>query len=107
MRQEPGESDDECTVSFICEDTGIGVSPEFVPYNCKSFAREGNEINAEIPSAGLGLSIAKTLLYLMGGTIDIRSEPGKGTTVITSQPHRYAKKEEIEKSTSLTGNVRL
>ena len=106
LRQEPGETEDECTVSFICEDTGIGVSPEFVPFICKSFAREDNDVNSEIPSAGLGLSIAKTLLYLMGGTIDIKSELGKGTTVITSQPHRYAKKEEVEKSTSLAGNVR-
>ena len=107
LKQEPGESDDECIVSFICEDNGIGISPEFVPFICKSFAREDNEVNAEIASAGLGLSIAKTLLYLMNGTIDIRSELGKGTTVTTSQPHRYAKKEEVEKTTSLSGNVRL
>ena len=107
LRQEPGDTENECTVSFICEDNGIGISPEFVPYVCKSFAREDNEINAEIPSAGLGLSIAKTLLYLMNGTIDIKSEQGKGTTVITSQPHRYAKKEEVDKATSLSGNVRL
>ena len=78
-----------------------------MPYICKSFAREDNEVNAEIPSAGLGLSIAKTLLYYMNGTINIKSEPGKGTTVTTIQPHRYAKKEEVEKTTSLIGNVRL
>ena len=43
----------------------------------------------------------------MNGTIDIKSEIGKGTTVTTRQPHLYAKKEEVERSTSLTGNVHL
>ena len=107
LKQTPGENPDECNISFICEDTGIGVSPEFVPYICKSFAREDNEVNAEIPSAGLGLAIAKTLLYLMNGTIAIKSELGKGTTVTTIQPHRYAKKEDVEKATSLSDNVQL
>ncbi len=107
LRQEQAENPNECIISFICEDTGIGISPEFIPYICKSFAREDNEVNASIQSAGLGLSIAKTLLYLMNGTIDIKSEIGKGTTVTTRQPHLYAKKEEVERSTSLTGNVHL
>ncbi len=107
LRQEQAENPNECIITFICEDTGIGISPEFIPYICKSFAREDNEVNASIQSAGLGLSIAKTLLYLMNGTIDIKSEIGKGTTVTTRQPHLYAKKEEIERSTSLTGNVHL
>ena len=107
LKQEPTENPDECTISFICEDTGIGISPEFLPYICKSFAREDNDVNAVIPSAGLGLSIAKTLLYIMNGTISIKSNPGRGTVVTTCQPHRYAKKEEVEKSTSLTGNVRV
>lgn len=106
LKQEFGENDDECTVNFICEDNGIGVSPEFIPYICKSFAREDNEVNAEVPSAGLGLSIAKTLLYLMQGTISIKSELGKGTTVITSQPHRFANKDDVDKVTSLAGNVK-
>ena len=105
LKQTPGDKPDECLISFICEDTGIGISPEFIPYICKSFAREDNEVNAEVPSAGLGLSIAKTLLYLMNGTIAIKSELGVGTTVTTTQPHRYAKKEDVEKTTSLSGNV--
>ena len=107
LRQEQAENPNECIITFICEDTGIGISPEFIPYICKSFAREDNEVNVSIQSAGLGLSIAKTLLYLMNGTIDIKSEIGKGTTVTTRQPHLYAKKEEVERSTSLTGNVHL
>ena len=107
LKQIEGETPDECIIQFICEDTGIGIAPEFIPYICKSFAREDNEINAEIPSSGLGLSIANTILYMMNGSIDIKSELGVGTTVTTSLPHRYAKKEDVEKATSLSGNVHL
>ena len=106
LRQSKNILENECNVSFICEDSGIGVSPEFLPYICKSFAREDNEINTENPSAGLGLSIAKTLLYIMNGTIEVKSEPGKGTTVITDQPHLYARKEDVDKATTLAENLR-
>ena len=106
LRQSKNILENECNVSFICEDSGIGVSPEFLPYICKSFAREDNEVNTEIPSAGLGLSIAKTLLYIMNGTIEVKSEPGKGTTVITDQPHLYARKEDVDKATTLAENLR-
>lgn len=107
LKQEKAALDNECLVSFICEDTGIGISPEFLPYICKSFAREDNQVNAEIPSAGLGLCITKNLLELMGGTIEIKSELGKGTTVISTQPHMYAKKEDVDKAATLANNVRL
>ena len=106
IKQTPGPGENECNVSFYCEDTGIGVSKEFLPYMCKTFAREDNLINTTVPSAGLGLSIAKALLNLMNGTLEINSEYGKGTSVVTAQPHRYAKKEDIEKSTTLASNVR-
>ena len=105
IRQTPGETEDECIVSFICEDTGIGIAPEFLPFATKGFSREDNDINNDYPSAGLGLSIAQTLVYLMNGTLSIKSEIGKGTTVTTSQPHRYAKKEDVEKTSNLSGNV--
>lgn len=105
IKQTAGENPDECIVSFICEDTGIGIAPEFLPFATKGFSREDNQINYDIPSAGLGLSIAQTLLYLMRGTLSIKSEIGKGTTVITEQPHRYAKKEDVEKASALFGNV--
>ena len=103
--QSPGKNDQECMLDFICEDTGIGISEEFLPHIYESFAREDNDINAQIPSSGLGLNLAKALLSLMDGTIEIKSEKGKGTTVRTSQPHRYAKKSEVKTSTSLTENM--
>ncbi len=105
IRQTPGTLENECNVSFICEDSGIGISKEFLPYVCKIFAREDNDVNTDVPSAGLGLNIAQTLLGIMNGTLEIKSEVGKGTTVTTIQPHRYARKEDLEKATTLAGSV--
>ena len=106
IRQTKGKTNDTCFVEFICEDTGIGISPEFLPYMCQSFCREDNEINNEIQSSGIGLNISKALLELMDGTLEIKSELNKGTTVITKQPHRYAKKSDIENASTLVDNVR-
>lgn len=107
LKQSPGKNEKECTIDFICEDNGIGISKKFLPHVCTPFAREDNKINKENPSAGLGLHIAKKLLILMDGTIEITPKKGKGVIVKTSQPHRFAKKEDIEKETVLTQNVRL
>ncbi len=102
IRQVPTQKDNECLVEFICEDNGIGISKEFMPYICKPFAREDNRINRAHPSSGLGLHLAKSLLVLMNGSIEINSEPGKGCTVKTCQPHRFAKKEDVQQETTLS-----
>ena len=104
LKQIP-KDDSSCYVSFICEDSGVGISKDFLPYACNRFSREDNDINNEISSSGLGLNIARTLLELMHGTIDISSEPDKGTKVVTSQPHRYAKKEDLTSETTLAGHI--
>ena len=107
LKQTPGRNENECFVDFICEDNGIGISKKFLPYVCKPFAREDNKVNKEIPGSGLGLVIAKELLELMSGTITITPKKGKGVIVRTSQPHRFCKKDEIDRETVLTQNVRL
>ncbi|MBO4759002.1 MAG: EAL domain-containing protein [Spirochaetaceae bacterium] len=108
IKQSPGRTADECFVDFICEDSGIGISEDFLPNIYKSFSREDNEVNTKNPSAGLGLNIVKALLLLMHGTIEITSEKGRGTKVRTSQPHRYAKQSDIGNDTDVmfTSNVR-
>jgi len=107
LEQMPSFSDDECIVRFICEDTGIGVSNEFLPHIFEPFTREENEINNKYQSAGSGLNIAYNLLRLMRGTIQIRSVQGVGTKVITAQPHKFAKKEDVvENSGTLSGSLK-
>ena len=107
LRQRPGKNKDECIIDFVCADSGIGISEEFIPHVCKSFAREDNEINNQIKSSGLGMSIVQALLTLMNGSIEIKSEKGRGTVVTVSMPHRYASKDDINKNALLTDNVRL
>ena len=107
IRQRPGKNENECIIEFVCEDNGIGVSKKFLPHICKPFAREDNKINKEIQSAGLGLHITQKLLELTGGSIEIVPKKGKGVIVKTIQTHRFCKKEDVEKETVLTQNVRL
>ena len=66
---------------FIIEDNGIGMSEEFLAKIFDTFARERNSTVSGIEGTGLGMSIVKKLVELMGGTIDIKSEQGKGTRV--------------------------
>lgn len=67
--------------NFIFEDTGIGMSEEFVSHIYETFARERSSTVSGIDGFGLGMSIAKSLTEQMGGKIDIASELGVGTTV--------------------------
>ena len=74
----------------IVEDTGIGISEEFIPHIFESFSRERNSTESRIMGTGLGIGIVKRLLDLMGGDIRIESRQGEGTKVIVTLEHRLA-----------------
>lgn len=80
------------------EDTGIGISKEFLPYIFDEFTREKNTTQSKIGGTGLGLSIAKKLVELLDGTIFVESEEGKGTRFTVMLPFRIADEECTEKS---------
>lgn len=81
MYQEQIETDNDfIRTHFLVSDTGIGMSPEFQAKIWDTFAREENEQVRYIVGSGLGTSIAKKIVDLMGGTIDLQSEQGKGST---------------------------
>lgn len=65
---------------FEVTDNGIGMSPDFVPHVFDPFTREKNSTVSGIQGAGLGLTITKSIVDLMGGTIRVNSTPGKGST---------------------------
>ena len=67
------------TYRFTVEDTGIGMSEEYIKTIFEPFSRERSATESKIEGTGLGMSIVKRLVDLMGGSIDIASEPGKGT----------------------------
>ena len=66
---------------FEVTDNGIGMSPEYLPHVFDPFTREKNSTVSGIQGAGLGLTITKSIVDLMGGTIRVDSVPGKGSTV--------------------------
>jgi len=66
-------------ITFRVEDTGIGMSPDQIPIALAPFGQVGNSLTRQHDGVGLGLPLTKRLVELHGGTIEIESEPGKGT----------------------------
>ncbi|MCI9162240.1 MAG: response regulator [Lachnospiraceae bacterium] len=64
---------------FRCRDTGIGMEPEFLERVFLPFERARNTTFSKIAGTGVGLAITKSLLDLLGGSISVESEPGKGS----------------------------
>ena len=64
---------------FVIEDTGIGMSEEFQEHIFEQFAREKSSTVSHTQGTGLGMSITKSLVELMGGDITVQSELGKGS----------------------------
>ena len=67
---------------FRIKDTGIGMSQEFQAHIFEAFSREDSATVSGIQGTGLGMAITKNLVDLMGGTISVRSEEGKGSEFI-------------------------
>ena len=71
-------------------DTGIGMSQEYMTNIFEAFTREQNTTKSKIAGTGLGMSIVKNYVEMLGGTIDIESELGKGSTFTVTLKHRIA-----------------
>ena len=82
----------------VVEDSGIGISEEFLPHIFESFSRERNSTESRVMGTGLGMGIVKRLIDMMGGDIKIESKPGEGTRVTVILEFRLVDEEEIKKS---------
>ncbi len=71
---------DKVRVIYVVKDTGIGMSKEFQKHMFDSFSRANPEQFGDVQGSGLGLTISKTMIDMMGGTIECTSELGKGST---------------------------
>ena len=71
-------------------DTGIGMSQDYLTKIFDAFTRERNTTKSKITGSGLGMSIVKKYVDLLGGTIDVESELGKGSTFTVTLKHRIA-----------------
>ncbi|MBI2400796.1 MAG: HAMP domain-containing protein [Deltaproteobacteria bacterium] len=74
------------TAIFRVKDTGVGISPEDLPYIFDRFYRVDKARTREVGGAGLGLSICKEIAEAHGGTLNAESVPGKGSTFTASLP---------------------
>ena len=78
--EEIARAQGKSTLQFTIADTGIGISEEYLPKIFDAFSQEDSTAANKYGSTGLGLPITKSLVELMGGTIDVESEKGVGTT---------------------------
>ena len=78
-RCEDSGAADKVTVEFAVSDTGIGISREDQSALFRSFSQIDSSLTREFGGTGLGLSIARNLVQLMGGTIEVESEPDRGS----------------------------
>ena len=82
MRQKPCAAKGYGTYEFSIKDTGIGMSGEFLEHIFEPFERESSALKSGIEGTGLGMAITKKLVEIMGGTITVSSEKGKGTEFV-------------------------
>lgn len=105
-REIPSEQTEMPTMEFVCRDTGIGMTEEFQKYVFEPFAQEHTGSRTKFAGTGLGMAISKKLVEKMGGTINLESEKGVGTTFVIRVPFRIntdrSGKVEIEKKSEVS-----
>jgi PAS domain S-box-containing protein len=103
-----GEND-ICLVSFSIEDTGVGMDMAYLTKVFEAFTQEDASVTRKFGGSGLGLSIARNIVHIMGGTIEIESEKEKGTRVNIRIPMRISNektKQDIVEITDLQKSLK-
>lgn len=90
IRELPSDDPEVGNFRISVKDTGIGMSSDYLPYVFDVFSRERNSTVSKIQGTGLGLAITKNIVELMGGTITVESELGKGSEFIIQLPVKLA-----------------
>ena len=86
--REISEDDESVVYEFGCSDNGIGMSEEFARHAFDMFSQENKTSRTQYEGSGLGLAIAKKITERLGGTIEIKSKEGCGTTVTMTIPFK-------------------
>ena len=92
IREIPSYQDGYALYQVTIADTGIGMPEEFLPHLYEAFTREKTTTQSGIMGTGLGMLIVKELVDLLGGTIEVSSKLGKGTTFVVTFPFRITEK---------------
>ena len=104
LKQFPGMVKDSGLYEIRVKDNGIGMSAEFVKKIFSPFERERTSTVSRTQGTGLGMAITKNIVDMMGGTIEVQTEQGKGTEFIVRLPFRIQfKQHHTEKIAELEG----
>lgn len=88
----PSDKEGIVKIQIEVSDTGIGMSKDFLPSLFAPFTRERNTTMGKVAGTGLGMSIIKKYIDMMGGTIEVESEFGKGSKFTVTLQHKIADK---------------
>lgn len=104
-----GEDDRHIVVSYRISDTGVGMSEEFVEHIFDEFTQEENSARTQYKGTGLGMTITKRYVDLMGGSISVESKKNEGSTFTVELPLELTEENMVQKQgnpvdkTDLTG----
>lgn len=101
----PSHKENYARYIFVCEDTGYGMSEEFLLHIFDEFTREHTTTENKISGTGLGLSIVKSMVDLMDGTIKVESIKGKGTKFTVDIALQIASKEDFTEKQVMTKEI--
>ena len=96
VTQKPGEKEGWCDTVITVADNGIGMSQEFQKHIFEPFERERTSTVSKVEGSGIGMGIVKKLVGLMGGTVEVESEIGVGSTFTVTIPCRIASEDETQ-----------
>ena len=96
VTQKPGKKEGWCDTVITVADNGIGMSQEFQKHIFEPFERERTSTVSRVEGSGIGMGIVKKLVGLMGGTVEVESKIGVGSTFTVTIPCRIASQEETQ-----------
>ena len=96
VTQRPGEKEGWCDTVITVADNGIGMSQEFQQHIFEPFERERTSTVSKVEGSGIGMGIVKKLVGLMGGTVEVESKIGVGSTFTVTIPSRIVSEEEAQ-----------
>ena len=96
ITQKPCEKESWCNMVITVADNGIGMSQEFQKHIFEPFERERTSTVSKVEGSGIGMGIVKKLVGLMGGTVEVESKIGVGSTFTVTIPCRIASEDETQ-----------
>jgi len=104
ITQKPGRKEGWCDTVITVADNGIGMSQEFQKHIFEPFERERTSTVSKVEGSGIGMGIVKKLVGLMGGTVEVESKIGVGSTFTVTIPCRIASQEETQAKRDTTSS---